>query len=99
MINRLVLSGVIIKTPIRKTSPNGIHHCQFYLEHVSNQIEVGLERQSWCIMPVIVSGQSELTHSLKKGSKIEVSGFISSHKKRNNIEQLVLHASEIKLTD
>lgn len=99
MSNRLELSGSILKTPIRKISPSGIPHCQFYLEHVSEQTEAGLKRQSWCVMPVIVTGQNELVHSIKKGSKIWVSGFISTHTKRNNIQQLVLHASEIKLID
>lgn len=99
MINRLALSGCVLKTPIRKISPNGISHCQFYLEHLSKQIEVGLERQSWCVIPVIVSGQNELVHSIKKGSKVQVIGFINTHTKRNGIQQLVLHASEIKLID
>lgn len=99
MSNRLELSGTILKTPIRKVSPNGISHCQFYLEHVSEQIEVGFKRQAWCIMPVVVAGQNELVHGIKKGSKITVVGFISAHTKRNNITQLVLHASEIKLID
>lgn len=99
MSNRLVLSGCVIKTPIRKISPNGIPHCQFYLEHISEQLEAGLQRQSWCMIPVIVTGQNELARSIKKGSKVLVSGFISTHTKRNNIQQLILHASEIKLID
>ncbi|XKM13269.1 primosomal replication protein N [Orbaceae bacterium ac157xtp] len=99
MGNRLVLSGSIIKTPIRKVSPNGIPHCQFLLEHRSQQIEAGLSRQSWCIMPVVVSRQNDLVHSIKKGSNLQVSGFLNTHTKRNGISQLVLHASEIKLID
>lgn len=99
MLNRLELSGVIVKTPTRKTSPSGIPHCQFYLEHRSIQVEAKLNRQAWCIMPVIISGQHELTHSIKKGSKVVVSGFISTHINANNIKQLVLHADQIKLLD
>ncbi|OCG26856.1 primosomal replication protein N [Gilliamella sp. wkB108] len=95
--NRLVLSGLVTKTPIRKISPNGISHCQFYLEHVSEQIEAELKRQAWCVLPVIVSGQKELSYSIKKGSKVLVSGFISTHTKRNQTSQLVLHADQIKL--
>ena len=94
--NRLVLSGIVKKTPIQKMSPSGISHCQFYLEHVSEQIEAGLPRQAWCIMPVIVSGQQELSY-IKKGSKVLVSGFISTHTKRNQTSQLVLHADQVKL--
>ena len=95
--NRLVLSGLVTKTPIKKMSPSGISHCQFYLEHVSEQIEAGLSRQAWCIMPVIVSGQQELSYSIKKGSKVLVSGFISTHTKRDKTSQIVLHADQIEL--
>lgn len=94
--NRLVLSGIVKKTPIQKMSPSGISHCQFYLEHVSEQIEAELSRQAWCIIPVIVSGQQELSY-IKKGSKVLVSGFISTHTKRNQTSQLVLHADQVKL--
>lgn len=99
MQNRLELSGLVLKAPIRKVSPNGISHCQFFLQHASEQVEAGLKRQSWCVIPVIISGTNELIHSIKKGSKILVIGFISTHVKANNIQQLVLHASEIKLID
>ncbi|WP_416380640.1 MULTISPECIES: primosomal replication protein N [unclassified Gilliamella] len=94
--NRLVLSGIVKKTPMQKVSPSGISHCQFYLEHVSKQIEAELTRQAWCIVPVIVSGQQELSY-IKKGSKVLVSGFISTHTKRNKTSQLVLHADQVKL--
>jgi len=99
MQNRLELSGCVLKAPIRKVSPSGISHCQFFLQHASEQYEAGLKRQSWCVIPVVVSGTNELIHSIKKGSKILVVGFISTHKKANNIQQIVLHASEIKLID
>ncbi|MDF7671489.1 primosomal replication protein N [Orbaceae bacterium ESL0721] len=92
--NRLTLSGLILKSPIRKVSPTGVTHCQFYLEHISEQIEAGLLRKAWCIMPVIISGQS--SDSIKKGSNVLVSGFISTHTKRNKVSQLVLHADQIK---
>ncbi len=95
--NRLILSGIVLKTPIRKVSPSGVLHCQFYLEHVSKQVEAGLTRQAWCVIPVIVSGPEELSYSIKKGSNVSVSGFISTHTKRNQTSQLVLHADQIKL--
>ncbi|MCE1699850.1 single-stranded DNA-binding protein, partial [Enterobacter hormaechei] len=43
--NRLVLSGTVCKTPIRKVSPSGIPHCQFVLEHRSQQQEAGFSRR------------------------------------------------------
>ncbi|WP_163885854.1 primosomal replication protein N, partial [Providencia stuartii] len=56
--NRLVLTGTVCKALIRKVSPSGIPHCQFVLEHRSQQQEAGLTRQAWCRMPIIVSGQA-----------------------------------------
>ncbi len=41
MTNRLELSGIICRTPLRKVSPSGIPHCQFVLEHRSVQEEAG----------------------------------------------------------
>ncbi|VFT75804.1 primosomal replication protein N [Klebsiella aerogenes] len=47
MTNRLELSGIICRTPLRKVSPSGIPHCQFVLEHRSVQEEAGFHRQAW----------------------------------------------------
>ncbi|MFC3947013.1 primosomal replication protein N [Serratia entomophila] len=99
--NRLVLSGTVCKAPVRKVSPSGIPHCQFVLEHRSQQMEAGYSRQSWCRMPVVVSGhQSQaLTQRLTVGSQITVQGFVSCHQGRNGLNKLVLHAEQIELID
>ncbi|MCW2257343.1 primosomal replication protein N [Providencia alcalifaciens] len=99
--NRLVLTGTVCKALIRKVSPSGIPHCQFVLEHRSQQQEAGLTRQAWCRMPIIASGQTlqALTHSITVGSRITVTGFISTHQGRNGLSKLVLHAEQIDLID
>ncbi|AHG20765.1 primosomal replication protein N [Chania multitudinisentens RB-25] len=99
--NRLVLSGTVCKTPVRKVSPSGIPHCQFVLEHRSAQVEAGFSRQAWCRMPVIVSGQQSqaLTQRLTVGSQVNVQGFVSCHQGRNGLNKLVLHAEQIELID
>ncbi|AIN64813.1 TPA: primosomal replication protein N [Providencia stuartii] len=99
--NRLVLTGTVCKALIRKVSPSGIPHCQFVLEHRSQQQEAGLTRQAWCRMPIIVSGQAlqAHTHSITVGSRITVTGFISTHQGRNGLSKLVLHAEQIDLID
>ncbi|EOZ4596480.1 primosomal replication protein N [Morganella morganii] len=99
--NRLVLSGTVCREPIRKVSPAGIPHCQFVLEHRSQQQEAGLTRQAWCRMPVVASGQmiQTITRSITVGSQITVQGFISTHQGRNGLSKLVLHAEHIELID
>lgn len=99
--NRLVLSGTVCKSPIRKVSPSGVPHCQFVLEHCSQQQEAGFSRRAWCRMPIIVSGQQSepLTHSIIVGSSLIVQGFISNHQGRNGLNKLVLHAEQIEFID
>ncbi|HGM4678884.1 TPA: primosomal replication protein N [Serratia marcescens] len=99
--NSLVLSGTVCKAPVRKVSPSGIPHCQFVLEHRSQQMEAGFSRQAWCRMPVVVSGQQSqaLTQRLTVGSQITVQGFVSCHQGRNGLSKLVLHAEQIELID
>ncbi|MDR5609456.1 MULTISPECIES: primosomal replication protein N [unclassified Arsenophonus] len=99
--NRLVLSGKICNAPIRKVSPAGVPHCQFVLEHRSQQQEAGFDRQVWCRITIIASGQKlqQFTHSITVGSCITVIGFISSHQGANGLNNLVLHAEQIELID
>ena len=92
--NRFSLIGTVCQLPKRSKSPNGIAHCQFWLE----QVESGLSRQAWLKMPVQVSGNQliEKTQSITVGSKLLVVGFITSHKTSNGLTQLVLHAELIE---
>ncbi|MDF7680015.1 primosomal replication protein N [Enterobacteriaceae bacterium ESL0689] len=101
MTNRLVLSGIVCRAPLRQMSPSGIPHCQFVLEHHSVQEEAGFYRQAWCQMPVIISGQRNqtITHSITVGSHITICGFISCHQAKNGLSKLVLHAEQIELID
>lgn len=97
--NHLTLFGTVCKTPIRKVSPSGIPHCQFVLEHRSEQVEAGFNRQAWCRMPVIISGKAHqaITQSITVGTQVTVQGFISCHQGRNGLNKIVLHAEQIEL--
>ncbi|MGP1930727.1 MAG: primosomal replication protein N [Arsenophonus sp. ET-YP4-MAG3] len=100
-INKLELSGKIYNKPIRKVSPGGIPHCQFILEHYSQQQEAGFNRKVWCRITIIVSGEKlqQSTHKVIIGTRIAIIGFISNHKGINGLNNLVLHAEKIKLID
>lgn len=99
LTNRLVLTGTVCKELIRKVSPSGIPHCQFIIEHRSQQLETGLVRYAWCKMPIVASGKILQAHTycITVGSQITVSGFISTHAGRNGINKIVLHAEKIHL--
>lgn len=62
--NRFSLIGTVCQLPKRNKSPNGIVHCQFWLEHRSEQVESGLSRQAWLKMLIQISG-NQLIEKLK----------------------------------
>ncbi|MBL4829553.1 MAG: primosomal replication protein N [Aliivibrio sp.] len=97
MTNKLELSGVIAKAPVRSLSPAGIAHCHFVLEHRSVKQEADLPRQVYCRINVVVSGQGSqaITQQLALGSNIKASGFVAYQTGRNGIGKLVLHAEQI----
>ncbi len=98
MENQLVLQGALLKAPKRSTSPAGVPHCFFEIEHRSNQLEAGFNRQAWLRLGVVVSGEASqhLTHDLSIGSQVRVSGFLTSHKTSSGLGRLVLHANHIE---
>lgn len=101
MVNRLILSGVVCRPPIRKQSPSGAPHCQFILQHRSQQQEAGCQRQAWCRMPVIVSGpqaRTAVANHLTVGSHVQVLGFLSNSEGARGLSRLILHAESVQLT-
>ena len=96
--NCLVIAGEVVKQPSFSTSPAGIEHCQFSIEHKSVQQEAGLNRQAYVRMQVMATGElSYITHELIAGSNVKVTGFIHRHEARNGNPLLVLHAQRIEM--
>jgi len=96
--NFLQLAGIVTESPIFKTSPSGVQHCSFKIEHRSMQKEAQLPRNAFCYMPVAASGPlaSQLKNKLLKGMQIRASGFITYHQSKNKLGKLVLHAQYIE---
>ncbi len=96
--NYLVLSGRVVKPPKQSTSPAGIVHSQFSMDHRSIQNEAGMSRQAFVRIQIVVTGKlSHLTRELVAGNIIKVSGFINRHESRNGNPLLVLHAQQIEM--
>ena len=100
--NRFSLIGTVCQLPKRSKSPNGIAHCQFWLEHRSEQ------SRKWFITPSVVkdASSSQWQSVNRKNSKHYGRqlnflwwGFITSHKTSNGLTQLVLHAEQIEFID
>jgi len=97
--NNLELTGTVCREPRRLENPAGIPYCHWIMEHRSTQQEADLNRQVYCVIQVVASGETLLTQisSLTKGSTIRVSGFLSYHQSRNGNNRLVLHAQSVEL--
>ena len=96
--NCLVLIGEVVRSPKQSTSPAGITHSQFSIDHKSIQNEAGMNRQAFVRIQVVATGElSHLTRKLVAGQYVKVSGFINRHESRNGNPLLVLHAQQIQM--
>ncbi|MGB0948309.1 MAG: primosomal replication protein N [Pseudoalteromonas marina] len=93
-----MLTGEVVKTPKQSTSPAGITHSQFSIDHRSMQSEAGMTRQAFVRIQVVATGElSHLTRELVAGNYVKVIGFINRHESRNGNPLLVLHAQQIEM--
>lgn len=96
--NCLVLVGEVVRAPKQSTSPAGISHSQFSIDHKSIQNEAGMNRQAFVRIQVVATGDlSHLTRELIAGNVIKVTGFINRHESRNGNPLLALHAQQIEM--
>ena len=96
--NSLTLVGTVVKAPKQSTSPAGIVHSQFSIDHKSIQNEAGLNRQAFVRIQVVATGElSHLTRELVAGNMVKVTGFINRHESRSGNPLLVLHAQQIEM--
>ena len=96
--NCLVLVGEVVRSPKQSTSPAGITHSQFSIDHKSIQNEAGMNRQAFVRIQVVATGDlSHLTRELVAGNVVRVTGFINRHESRNGNPLLVLHAQQIEM--
>ncbi|XPE24716.1 primosomal replication protein N [Shigella sonnei] len=100
MTNRLVLSGTVCRTPLRKVSPSGIPHCQFVLSIVLCRRKPAFTGRRGAKCPLLLADtKTRPLHSITVGSRITVQGFISCHKAKNGLSKMVLHAEQIQSID
>ena len=94
----LMLPGRVVRTAKQSTTPAGIVHSQFSIDHKSIQSEAGMSRQAFVRIQVVATGDlSHLTRELVVGQNVKVSGFINRHESRNGNPLLVLHAQQIEM--
>lgn len=95
MINKLVLSGQIIKVYPKRHTLSGLPVVSFLLEHKSRQIEAGTPREVKCKVYCLMVDAKQLCGLDLHQRFIQVTGFLSQNIKL----QLVLHINELEFLD
>lgn len=93
------MAGIVCKTAETRYSPAGVPVSRFTLEHRSRQLEAGMERETYCRVIVIATGD-ELTKSaarLHLGQAVKVTGFVARADNRQGQSRLILHAQRIDI--
>lgn len=97
-VNQCRLSGDIVQPVTLVTSPGGIQHLRFTLEHTSTVYEAGLPRQCSLRIKITASGdwvQNASTH-LNVSDRVVVEGFLQRHELKDGTNILILHAQFIE---
>jgi primosomal replication protein N len=98
VLNQVVLSGLVCKTPKFSESPAGVVHGQFSIEHRSGQYEDEFQRQAYVRIHIVTCGKA-LQQTIKDfivGDAVTVSGFLNRHESNNGIPIIALHAQHIE---
>jgi primosomal replication protein N len=92
--NRLALCGQIAERDELRYTPAGIPVVNFRLEHGSEQVEAGMQRQIQCEVNCIALDElAKRISGLSVGTAVKVEGFLS--RKSRMSTQLVLHVNEL----
>lgn len=90
-LNQIVLNGVISTTYSLRYTPSGISIQSFLLNHLSNQIDGGVERIVKCRILCILLNLKLFDNNFLLNKNVIVKGFISINSK----EQIVLNVQDI----
>ncbi len=95
--NRLVIAGMVARPPRTRHNPAGVPLTSFPLEHRSRQTEAGMQREVYCRIIVMASGDelSRQAQVLRQGECVKVDGFLSQRRFQNAETRVVLHAQSI----
>ncbi|PIE41202.1 MAG: primosomal replication protein N [Gammaproteobacteria bacterium] len=96
--NQAIISGVVIEVESQRTSPGGVAHQRFMLQHRSRQEEAGQPREVFCRILVEIRGERVArAQPLAVNDRVEVQGFLDrSSYKDNTGTRLILHAQQLR---
>lgn len=97
-VNRLELTGELVKTPQVRYSPAGVPIARLWMEHRSSQSEAGRGRAVSLRIEVRLTG-SGLCHgvqALQPGQALRVRGHLARPDQRGEPGRLIVVAEEIE---
>lgn len=98
MRNVLVLDGVIAECGVLRRTPAGMPALEFRVEHVSRQIEAGIERQVRCEVSALALGEAALSAQARRpGDSVMLTGFLAARSARH--AGLVMHVNTIEILE
>jgi primosomal replication protein N len=91
------LSGLVKDVKSARTSPAGVVHHEFVLEHRSRQELDGMPREVRAEVAVKVTGRTlaKVVASLQPGDRVIVDGLLAQASHRDT-QQLLIHAQAIE---
>jgi primosomal replication protein N len=97
--NQVVIAGSVCQGPQTRFSPAGIPITQFTLDHHSQQLEAGVQREAVCRLIVVAVGErlQPAVATLTPGCLVRVRGFLSRAGSRTGETRLTLHADSIEI--
>lgn len=96
-LNAVRLTGLVKEVRSARTSPAGVVHHEFVLEHRSRQELDGMPREVRAEVTVKVTGRplAKVVASLQPGDRIRVEGMLAQSSHRDT-QQLLIHAQAIE---
>ncbi len=94
--NKLELTGIALQIQALRYTPAGIPLLSFVVQHVSEQIEAGMQRKVECEVTAIAMGDLAVkSQGIKEGALIKASGFLARRSLKST--QLVLHINTLEI--
>ena len=95
--NAVRLSGLVKDVKSARTSPAGVVHHEFVLEHRSRQELDGMPREVRAEVAVKVTGRTlaKMVANLQPGDRVIVDGLLAQASHRDT-QQLLIHAQAIE---
>lgn len=100
-MNQLQLAGQVAGNVQVRYSPGGIGHAEFWLAHRSKQYEGQLQREVYCKIRAVVSGDlfTQQGAQLQADAGLMGTGFLSVRQLRNGAQEMIFYIQHFELKE